>query len=229
MRRRRLGLAPNLFVERWDREGDRDARSASSLAEQVDVPDDHRTARDDAERVRGFSESLDAAAREAVAALGRLVRVSGRANRHPFALPRGTGELAAEHLGDVDLDADRCAVPVVRGPFGTLLESTDVTEGAAVHAAHVRIQGPLEPHPLHTVQRAPARLFSVLGPHQDIIEHTFVSTPDNWHTFGALLRKLRGYARRGWRVEAFPTQGGEVCADPSPILREDRVGRRPPA
>src|SRR5258707_7611937 len=45
------------------------------------------------------------------------------------------------------------------------LEGADVTERAAVDAAHVRLQRPLEHHPAHTVQRTPPRLLAVLRGH----------------------------------------------------------------
>ena len=98
-------------------------------------------------------EHLEAAARQPVAALGGLVRVGGRADGDRLALPRRPRELAAEHLDDVRLDADRAAVAVVRGAVGSRLEGADVAERAAVDAAHVRVQRPVEGHPLDAVER----------------------------------------------------------------------------
>src|SRR6185437_16680927 len=48
---------------------------------------------------------------------------------------------------------------------GARLEGADVAEGAAVDAAHVRVQGPVERHPLDPVERAAARLLAVLDRH----------------------------------------------------------------
>ena len=84
-----------------------------------------------------------------------------------------SGELAAEHLGDVRLDADRAAVAVVRRTVGALLEVPDVTERAAVRAAHVRVERPPERHAADLRERRLARLDPVLDPHQTRIEHMF--------------------------------------------------------
>ena len=210
VRGRRLRLAPDVVVERRDREGDRDVRAAGGLDEDVDVADDHRAARDDAERVAGLGERLEAGAGQAVAALGGLVGVGRGADRDDLALPRGARELAAEDLGDVDLDADRRAVAVVGRPVGALLEGADVTERAAVDAAHVGVERPVEAHALDAVQGAAARLFAVLGGHVTIIR-TYVRTD---RRNGALLAQTRANstdtlkAGGGWTL--IPTQGGGV-------------------
>ena len=70
-----------------------------------------------------------------------------------------------QDLGDVRLHADRRPVAVVRRPVRALLERPDVTERAAVDAAHVRVQRPLEAHALHRVEGALAGLFAILDPH----------------------------------------------------------------
>ena len=203
---RRLGLAPDVFVEGRDRERDRDARAARSLGEHVDVADDHRAARDDAERGARLGEGLDARAGEAVAALCRLVRVGGGADRDALARPGGAGELASEDIGNIDLDADRRAVAVVRGPVGAPLEGADVTEGAAVDAAHVRVERPVEHHSPDAVQCAAARLFAVLGSHA--AHYTNIcSLCASRHSFGADGSPLPRYAHRGWRVEPHPLPG----------------------
>ena len=72
----------------------RDVGAPCRLGEDVDVAHDHRPARDDAERVARLAKRLEAAARQAVAALGRLVGVGRGADRDRLALPRGAGELA---------------------------------------------------------------------------------------------------------------------------------------
>ena len=105
------------------------------LLQDVDVAHDQRPARDERERRPRPREHLDAGARQPVAALGGLVRVGRGADRDLLAAPRRARELAREHLGDVDLDADRAAVAVVGRPVGAQLERADVAERAAVHAA----------------------------------------------------------------------------------------------
>src|ERR671931_359337 len=163
--RLRLRLAPDVLVERRDRERDRDVRPARGLDEHVDVADDHRPARDDAERVVGLGERLEAAPRQLVVALRRLVRVRRRADRHDLVLPGCARQLAPQNLDDVDLDPDRAAVAIVEGPVGPALEGPDVAEGAAVDAPHIGVERPVEHHPLDPVEGALAGLLSILGSH----------------------------------------------------------------
>src|SRR5262249_37618962 len=99
------------------------------------------------------------------AALGRLVRIGGRSDGDVVLLPAAPGELAPEHVGDVDLHANGAAVLVARRAVGPPLEGADVTERAAVRAAHVRVERPLERHALDAVQRRLAGLLAVLDPH----------------------------------------------------------------
>src|SRR5262249_48900594 len=133
-------------------------------------------------------------------------RVGGGADRDALALPGRAGELAAEDVGDVDLDADRGAVAVVGGPVGAALEGADVAERAAVDAAHVRVQRPVEHHPLDAVQRAATRLFAVLGSHGAIIR-TCVRHCGSWRRSGADASPPGGYAHSGWREDPHPHPG----------------------
>ena len=166
-RRRRAGLggAPDPLVERRHRERDVHLRADGRLGEDVGVAPRHRPAGDQRERGAGAAELADAGAREPVARLGRLVRVGGSADRDALVLPGGASELASQDFGDVDLDADRTAVAVVRRPVGPGLERPDVTERAAVRAARVRVERPREGHPLDAVQRGAAGLLAVVDPH----------------------------------------------------------------
>jgi hypothetical protein len=117
----------------------------------------------------GVGERPEAPAREAIAALGRLVRVSGGADRDGLVLPRSPRKLAAEHLDDVDLDADRLTVTVVERAVGPTLEGPHVAERAAMDAAHVGVERPVEHHPLDAVEGALAGLLAVFGTHTPII------------------------------------------------------------
>jgi hypothetical protein len=140
--------------------------TSARLGEHVDVAHDERPARDDRERTFRVRERLDARARQAIAALRRLVRIGRRADRDGLALPRPPGELAPENLSDVRLDPDAGAVTIVPRPVGARLERTDVTERAAVRAAHVRVEREGERHAADAVERVTARLLAVLGSHR---------------------------------------------------------------
>ena len=170
-----LGEPPDLDVESRHREGDRDLGAASGVGEHVEVPDDHRPAGDEPERVCRLGEHLDAGPGEPEAPLGGLIGVGGRTDRDALALPRRPAELGAQHLGDVLLHPDRGAVGLAGRPVGAPLERAHVTERAAVHAAHVRVERPVERHPGDAVQRTAAGLDPILDPHAGTIEHTFAS------------------------------------------------------
>ena len=160
-----LGRAPDLVVERRHRERHRHLCAARGLGEQLCVTDDQRPTGDDRERLRGIAQHLDARPRQPVAPLGRLVRVGGSTDRDRAAVPRTPRELRAQLLGDVHLDADRRPVALVRRPVGPQLEGPHVTERAAVHTAHVRVQGPVEGHALDVIEGDLAWLLAVLRPH----------------------------------------------------------------
>ena len=70
-------------------------------------------------------------------------------------------QLPAQHLRHVRLHADGASVAVVRGPVGALLVGADVAVGAAMHAAHVGIEGPAKRHARASVERTLARLFAI--------------------------------------------------------------------
>src|SRR5262249_5373201 len=122
------------------------------------------------------------------------------------ALPRRACEFSREHCCDVDLDADRRAVALVRRPVGPTLERADVTEGAAVRATHVGVQRPLEHHPPHAVEGAPARLLAVLDPHGRSVEHTFAPTRPAAHRRAGSGPAARVHARAVTRLDVSATE-----------------------
>ena len=200
----RLGRAPDVVVERRHRERHRDVGAARGLGEQLGVADDQRAARDDRERLarrraapRGTRASAGSGPRPA--GTGRSPRRS-RSARPSSSAARAR---ARSTSATFDLDADRRAVAVVGRPVGPLLERPDVTERAAVHAAHVRVQRPVERHALDAVQRDLARLLAVLDPHPGCIEHMFVVvqppgyTPRTDLAWTTICRPVRARRRRG--------------------------------
>ena len=159
--RSRLRRAPDAVVERRDGNVDGDLRAPSGLLEHVDISPHEGAASDDRGGGAGLRELDDARAGEPVAPFGRLVRIGRGADRHLLTRPRRSGELTAQNLGDVRLDADRAPVAIVGGTVGASFEGTDVTEGAAVHAPGVRVQRPGERHSLDAVECAAARLLAI--------------------------------------------------------------------
>jgi hypothetical protein len=169
-----LGGAPDALVERRDRNVDADIGTARALEQQVEVADDHRAARDQPEGVRRGDELLEARTRQPVAAFARLVRIGGGADDDVLTVPGPTCELAPEDLPDVDLDADRAAVAVVRGAVGAGFERADIAKRAPVRTAHVGVERPLERHAANAIERRAALLLPVSDAHPRRIEHTFV-------------------------------------------------------
>ena len=88
------------------------------------------------------ASSADARTREPEPRFSRLVRIGRGAECDFVVLPGRARELAPEHLGDIWLDANRPAVPIVGRAICALLEVPDVTERAAVDAPHVRVERP---------------------------------------------------------------------------------------
>jgi hypothetical protein len=138
---------------------------ASSIVGMDKLTDTHdeRATGDDRERVPALVEGLQAAAREPETALGRLVGIGGGADRDGFTSPGALREYRPEDLDDVRLHPDAPSVTIVRGPVCTPLERAHVAERAAVRAAHVRVQRPLERHPGDGIERGPAGLEAVIG------------------------------------------------------------------
>ena len=100
------------------------------------------------------------------------------------------------------------AVAVVRRTVGSLLEVAD-EQNAAVHAAHVGVERPLERHATDLRQRRLARLDSVLDPHPSSIEHMFA----------------HGKAKRGpSRVARWTSSRGDP---PRHAAAADAAGARP--
>jgi len=112
--RGRLGSAPDLVIERRDREGHPDVRAGRGLREDVDVAEDHRAAGDDRQRGLELGQGLDAAPGQPVSTLGGLVRIGGGADDDGLTPPSRSGKLAPQDFDDVDLHPDRSAVAIVR-------------------------------------------------------------------------------------------------------------------
>ena len=133
--------------------------------QDVEVAQDHRPSRDDAEGAARLGEDLEAGAREAIPTLGGLIGIGGGADGHDLALPGLARQLPPQHVGHVQLHADGAAVRLAGRAVGAPLEAAHVAEGAAVGAAHVGIERPLEGHALHAVQRAATGLLAKLDGH----------------------------------------------------------------
>src|SRR5262249_26990707 len=133
----------------------------------------------------------DAGACEPVAALGRLVRIRRGSDRHRVVPPGWPRELGTQDFGHVHLDPDRAPVLLTRGAVRAQLVRPDVAERAAVRAAHVGVQRPVEGHPADPIERRSAGLLAVLDAH-DPKYRTHVRTRK-------LLEYFRGRSRASGR------------------------------
>ena len=141
-RRRRAGLggAPDLLVERADGErSSAPARATRRLGQQVEVAQDHRRLGQDRERVAGRRQLADDAARQPVAALGRLVGVGVRAHGDELAAPARARQLGAQPLDGVDLDHDAALEVAARVEAEVLVGRPGEAVGAGVRAAAVGV------------------------------------------------------------------------------------------
>ena len=134
------------------------------LRQQVLVAHDHRALGDDARGVAARAAPSSAPARQLVVALDRLVAVGGGAERHDLARPRRPRQLAPQHLDEVGLHEDHRRELVAGAELELRVVAARVAVVAAVRAAAVRVQRPLEvAHPLDVVQRRPAAHLLVAG------------------------------------------------------------------
>src|SRR5207249_5038359 len=134
-RRRRPGLRPqpDRRIERGYRERDVNLGAPRSLLQHVDVADDHRTTRDDAERVARRRQDLDALPRQPVVAFSGLIGIGGGTDRDALTAPRATRQLLAQDVGHVRLHAHGLPIFFARRTVGPPLVPADVAVRAAVH------------------------------------------------------------------------------------------------
>src|SRR5262249_59149190 len=120
-----------------------------------------RAAVDDAEGFAARAGAQKTLARHPVIPPARLRGMGGGPARDALTPPRAAGQLLAKDVGHVRLHAHGLAVRFTRRPVRAALVAADVAVGTPVCATHVRVQRPSERHPLHGVQRAPARLLAI--------------------------------------------------------------------
>jgi hypothetical protein len=106
-------------------------------------------------------QDLESAPRELVVALDRLIAVGGRADSHQIAGPRRAPQFAPQHLDDVGLDQDHRRELVVGIHLELLVVLARVAVVAAMGAAAVGVQGPVEGHAVGAVHGRPAHHFLV--------------------------------------------------------------------
>ena len=157
-RRARFREAPDLPVERPDREVDPHARAGGRFHQQGQVSQHQCRLGEDAEGVATVAEGADDPARQMVLALGVLVRVGVRTHRDQVTLPARGRNLGPGALDRVDLDhyppLEVLSYPETEELVGRAGEAVR----ARVRAAPVGVDGVLERHPRgrrHSVDDAP--------------------------------------------------------------------------
>ena len=137
------------------------ARARSTILQHVDVAHDHRALGHEPDRRAAADQRLQRAARELVVPFDRLIRIGRRAERRQLARPARMIELAAQHLDEVRLDEDHRRKLVSDAELELRLVAAREAVVARVRAAAVRVQRPLERHPLDGIQRRAAADFLV--------------------------------------------------------------------
>ncbi len=148
-----LERAPGIFVYGRHAHVDRARFGRARVFEQdVDVAHDHRPLCDEAHRRPCARQCLDGAACQPVVSFDRLIWVGRRAERDLLARPRRPIELALQHVDEVPLDENdrRELVVGVHLELGVIAAGEAVVAG--VRAAAVRVERPVERHPLDRVQ-----------------------------------------------------------------------------
>jgi hypothetical protein len=97
---------PQLLVGHGDRHREVDGHPTSRLREQRKIAPQQRALGEHRERRAAGREGVDDLGHEPVAPLRPLIRVGVGAERDRLVLPRRRGQLAAQHLGHVDLHDD---------------------------------------------------------------------------------------------------------------------------
>ena len=127
-----------------DADRDRHGRLARHRREQVDVAADQRALRDDSDRVPVLAADLEAAAREPVVRLERLVAVGVARESDDLALPGAALELFAQALRDVRLHDDLAVEVGARAEAEVLVARARVAVGARMKTSAVRVEAPAE-------------------------------------------------------------------------------------
>ena len=117
--------------------------------------------RDDADRRARREERFERSTRELVVALDRLVGIGGGSDGDRVTRPGRLVELPAEYLDQIHLHEDQRRELVVRAELELRLITASEAVVAAVRAAAVRVQRPVERHALHRVQRRAAGDFLI--------------------------------------------------------------------
>ena len=119
---------------------------ATSLrrTEHVEVALDERRLGDDADRVAILGADLEAAARQPIGRLERLVAVGDAGEDHELALPRPLVERLAQQLGRARLDDDLAIEVGARAEAEILVAGARIAVGARVLASAIRIDAVVE-------------------------------------------------------------------------------------
>jgi hypothetical protein len=132
------------LVEEGHADGDAQARLGVQAGEHVEIAFDERALGDDADGVAEVGAGLEAAPRQLVRGLERLVAVGHAAEEDRFAPPRGRRERLAQERGRLGLDHELRLEVGARAQAEVLVAGAGVAVGAGVEAAPVRVDAPAE-------------------------------------------------------------------------------------
>ena len=157
--------------------------------------------------LRAREQRLDRAARQLVVPFDRLIAVGGGADRDVARRSRTAASSSrVEHVDEVLLDEDDRRELVVGVHLELGVVAARVAVVAAVRAAAIGIEGPLERHPLDAVQRRAAG---------DLLIARLIGPPLRLGQRGgaAVLHRLGDVARRGSAEPRSKRSGNEAMAN----------------
>jgi len=165
-RRSGLQLQPQVSIEGGDAEHHRAPGPRREPGQQVDIAYDQSTLGHQADRTAMIGKRLQTGPSQPIAPFDRLIGIGCRPNRHFLPSPSRPTQLLPQDPGDVGLDEDHPAKVLTCVEVFERMVSAGVTVMAAVNAALIWIQTPLERHPAHAVDCASSgHFFVVCGRH----------------------------------------------------------------
>ncbi len=155
---------PRLLVNRRHAHVHSRTSGTSDVEQNVAIANNHRSFRDEADwRPHPAASALRAAARESVVAFNRLIGIGRRSDGNRLVPPGRTIQFPPQYFGDVSLDQNDRGELVA----GIHLELNVIAAGeaivAAMGAASIRVQRPVERHTLYRVQGGTAADLLILS------------------------------------------------------------------
>ena len=124
--------------------------------QHVAIAHDHWPFCDQPDRRAAARERFDGLPGEPVLPLDGLIWIGRSAERHQLARPRRAIELTPQHLDQVAFHENHGREVIVRIHFELDVIAPGEAVVTPVRASAIRVEGPMEGHALHTIERRAA-------------------------------------------------------------------------